>query len=112
MRFHSGNDIPSWKNAPIRATAAGTVTMVGWYGGYGRRIKVDHGYGFSTIYAHNNKNLVRVGQKVRKGQIIGLVGRTGLAQGNHVHYEVRFLNRPINPNNFLNLNIFTASKNW
>lgn len=112
VRFHTGVDIPSWYGAPIYATAAGTVVKSGWLGGYGNRIEVDHGYGFSTMYAHNEQNLVEVGQYVYKGQIIGKVGASGLAQGPHVHYEVRYFDRPVNPERFLNLNIFTASKNW
>lgn len=112
VRFHTGVDIPSWYGAPIYATASGTVIKSGWLGGYGNRIEIDHGYGFSTIYAHNEKNLVEVGQYVYKGQVIGKVGATGLAQGPHTHYEVRYFDRPVNPERFLNLNIFTASKNW
>jgi len=112
VRFHTGLDLPTWFAAPIRSTAAGTVKEAAWMGGYGRRVVIDHGYGFSTVYAHNSQLLVEAGQHVYKGQTIALAGQTGLAQGVHCHYEVRFLGRPINPQNFLNLNIFTASKNW
>jgi murein DD-endopeptidase MepM/ murein hydrolase activator NlpD len=112
VRFHTGMDLPTWYGAPIRATAAGTIKDAGWMGGYGRRVSIDHGYGFSTVYGHNSQLLVEPGQHVYKGQTIALAGQTGLAQGVHCHYEVRFLGRPINPDNFLNLNIFTASKNW
>lgn len=112
VRFHTGIDIPAWYGAPIRATAAGVVKESGWMGGYGKRVVVDHGYGFSTVYGHNSQLLVEAGQHVYKGQVVALAGKTGLAQGVHCHYEVRFLARPINPDNFLNLNIFTASKNW
>ncbi len=112
VRFHTGIDLPTWRDAPIRATAAGVVVESGWKGGYGLRTVIDHGYGFSSVYAHSGKLLVSVGQKVAKGQRLALAGDTGLAQGVHCHYEVRFFNRPINPANFLNLNIFTASKNW
>lgn len=112
VRFHTGLDLPTWYGAPVRATASGTVKEAGWMGGYGRRVVIDHGYGFSTVYAHNSQLLVAPGQHVYKGQTLALAGQTGLAQGVHCHYEVRFLGRPINPENFLNLNIFTASKNW
>ncbi len=112
IRFHTGIDVPTWAGAPVRSTAAGTVVQSGWLGGYGRRVMIDHGYGFSTVYAHNSQLLVTVGQTIRKGQIVALAGMSGLAQGVHCHYEVRYFGRPINPENFLNLNIFTASKNW
>ncbi len=112
VRFHTGVDIPSWYGAPIYATAAGTIVKAGWLGGYGNRIEIDHGYGFSTVYAHNESLLVDIGQYVYKGQVIAKVGTTGLSQGPHCHYEVRYFDRPVNPDRFLSLNIFTASKNW
>ena len=112
VRFHTGVDLPAWYGTPIYATAAGTVIKSGWLGGYGNRVEIDHGYGFSTIYGHCEQLLVDVGQYVYKGQIIAKVGATGLAQGPHCHYEVRYFDRPVNPERFLNLNIFTASKNW
>ena len=112
VRFHTGVDIPAWYGAPIYATAAGTVVKSGWLGGYGNRVEIDHGYGFSTLYGHCETLLVDVGQYVYKGQLIAKVGSTGLAQGPHTHYEVRYFDRPVNPVRFLNLNIFSASKNW
>jgi murein DD-endopeptidase MepM/ murein hydrolase activator NlpD len=75
-------------------------------------VKIDHGYGFSTIYGHNSQNIVAVGQNVVKGQQIAKAGATGLVTGVHCHYEVRYFDRPVNPQRFLNLNIFSASKNW
>jgi murein DD-endopeptidase MepM/ murein hydrolase activator NlpD len=112
VRFHTGVDLPTWMGAPIFAAASGTVTKSGWMAGYGNRIEVDHGYGFSTIYAHNSLNLVQVGQTIHKGQMIAKAGMTGMAEGVHCHYEVRFFDRPVNPTRFLNLTIFSASKNW
>ena len=108
-RFHSGIDLPSWHGAPIYATASGTVKKTGWLADYGYHVEIDHGYGFTTLYGHNSANLVEPGQQVQKGQIIGRVGSTGLSEGNHCHYEVRYYDRPVDPNRFLNLNIFTAS---
>jgi murein DD-endopeptidase MepM/ murein hydrolase activator NlpD len=112
VRFHTGVDLPTWQSAPIFATASGVVTKAGWMAGYGNRVEIDHGYGYSTVYAHNALITVGVGQHIRKGQIIARAGMTGLAQGVHCHYEVRFFDRPVNPDRFLNLTIFTASKNW
>ena len=111
-RFHSGIDLPSWYGAPIYATAAGTVRNVGWLTGYGYHIEIDHGYGFTTLYGHNSVNLVTAGQKVAKGQIIARVGSSGLSEGPHCHYEVRYYDRPTDPTRFLNLNIFTASHSF
>ena len=108
LRFHSGVDLPSWHGAPIYATASGTVKSAGWSAGYGYNVEIDHGGGFITLYGHNSVNLVEVGQVVEKGQLIARVGSTGLAAGNHCHYEVHYYDRPVDPTRFLNLNVFTA----
>jgi len=112
VKFHTGIDMPTWGKSPVYATAAGRVTKARWSGGYGNFIMIDHGYGFETAYGHNSKLLVKKGSYVKKGQIIAYSGMTGLAKGIHTHYEVRFFGRPINPANFLALDLFTASKNW
>ena len=109
LRFHSGVDLPSWHGAPIYATASGTVKKSGWSSGFGYNIEIDHGSGFKTIYGHNSANLVEEGERVEKGQLIGRVGATGLAEGNHCHYEVHYYDRPVDPTRFLNLNVFTAN---
>lgn len=95
--FHTGIDIAASEGTPIRATAPGKVFMTGWGGGYGKMIRVQHKYGFKTIYAHCSKIAVSVDDYVKKGQVIGYVGHTGASTGNHLHYEVRLGNVPINP---------------
>ncbi len=106
IEFHSGIDIPGYIGAPVKATASGRVLSAGWTGGYGLVIVVEHQNGFRTVYAHLDKFLVRPGNEVVKGQIIGHCGSTGLSTGPHLHYEVRYNNKPINPVPFLDLNIF------
>jgi hypothetical protein len=99
--FHTGIDIPAPVGTPIRATGGGTVIRSDWYGGYGNTVIIDHGFGLTTLYAHNSVNLVRVGQRVERGDIIARVGTTGRVTGPHVHYEVRRNGRPIDPRPFL-----------
>ncbi|MEW5945670.1 MAG: M23 family metallopeptidase [bacterium] len=108
--FHEGIDIEGTYNTPIYATADGAVKFSDWRYGYGLMVSIDHGNGFSTVYAHNSRNLVRAGERVRKGQIVAFVGRTGTTTGTHVHYEVRYKNRIVNPVKFLNLTIKDVSR--
>lgn len=110
VRMHDGIDIRAGFGTPILAAASGTVVKSQWEGGYGYSILIDHGYGYTTRYSHNSRNLVSVGNVVKKGQVIAYAGSTGLATGTHLHYEVRKFDQPINPQTFLNLNIFTARK--
>ncbi|NLM37741.1 MAG: M23 family metallopeptidase [Firmicutes bacterium] len=100
--FHHGIDIPSRIGTPVRATAEGTVTYAGTRGGYGLLVEINHGNGYRTRYGHNSRLAVRVGQKVKKGQIIAYVGNTGTSTGPHVHYEVRLNNVPVDPTPYLN----------
>ena len=86
---HGGVDIKAPRGAPIRAAAAGTVVFSGRQSSYGRVIKIAHPDGRTTVYAHNHTNLVRTGDRVKAGAVIGTVGRTGRATANHVHFEVR-----------------------
>jgi murein DD-endopeptidase MepM/ murein hydrolase activator NlpD len=87
--FHSGVDISCSSNTPIRATADGIVIHSGWLdGGDGNTVILEHGFEFSTVYAHNTTNAVKAGQKVKRGDTIGYVGSTGKSTGPHVHYEV------------------------
>jgi len=95
--FHTGIDIAASRGTIIRATAPGKVLSAGWGGGYGNRIMIQHKYGFQTIYGHCSKIVVTPGQYVRKGEIIGYVGMTGNATGNHCHYEIRLGGIAINP---------------
>ncbi len=79
---------PTW-GRPFRAAAGGTVIVSGWERYYGRVIKIQHSDGFTSIYAHNLENLVDVGDEVQAGTVIGTVGQTGHASGNHLHFEIR-----------------------
>lgn len=95
--FHTGVDIVTFWGAPVYATADGIVSYVGWESGYGKVIKINHGRGITTYYAHLSSYAVRVGQFVKKGQFIGRVGSTGTSIGPHLHYEVRRGGNPVNP---------------
>ncbi|MEW6162344.1 MAG: M23 family metallopeptidase [Nitrospirota bacterium] len=95
--LHTGLDISTSPGNPIRATADGIVSFSGWNRGSGNLVVLEHGFGFSTFYAHNRMNTVKVGQKVRRGDVIGYVGSTGNATGPHVHYEVWKDGSPVNP---------------
>jgi murein DD-endopeptidase MepM/ murein hydrolase activator NlpD len=110
--FHSGLDISGYYGAPVRVTADGVVSFVGWKRGYGKTVVVKHDHGLSTLYAHCSRYAVKVGQKVRKGQFVSYVGNTGYSTGPHLHYEVRRNNKAVNPVTYLNLNILTASRIW
>ncbi|MBN1118947.1 MAG: M23 family metallopeptidase [Bacteroidales bacterium] len=97
-KYHEGIDFVGPKNTEIHATADGTVTLAkDSRRGYGKEIVISHGFGYSTRYAHLNKINVKEGQKVTRGELIGLMGNTGRSTGTHLHYEVRLNNRPINP---------------
>ncbi|MGI6093407.1 MAG: M23 family metallopeptidase [Negativicutes bacterium] len=99
--WHPGIDIANSTGTPIIATAAGEVVHSGWYSGYGKMVKIDHGNGIVTLYAHNSQNNVREGQQVEKGEVIAYMGSTGWSTGSHVHYEVRVNGTAVNPANFL-----------
>jgi murein DD-endopeptidase MepM/ murein hydrolase activator NlpD len=110
--MHTGVDIDASRGAPVRATAPGVVTYVGWRHGYGKTVEIGHGHGVATLYAHNSNYAVKVGQLVNKGQVVCYVGTTGWTTGPHLHYEVRRWGTPYNPVAFLNLNMLTASRLW
>jgi len=99
--FHSGIDIRVDPGTPIKATADGIVVYSGWSAGNGNTVVVEHGHGFTTVYAHNSKNLVHLGHRIKKGQIIAYSGTTGNTTGPHLHYEVWKNKRQINPEHFL-----------
>ncbi|HBT50160.1 MAG: Membrane proteins related to metalloendopeptidase [Caldanaerobacter subterraneus] len=99
--FHTGVDIAARYGSPIYASDGGTVIFAGWESGYGYLVKIDHHNGYVTYYGHASKLLVKVGDKVEKGQKIALVGATGHATGPHVHFEVRKNGVPIDPMRFL-----------
>jgi murein DD-endopeptidase MepM/ murein hydrolase activator NlpD len=99
-RFHTGMDFTAPIGTEIYATGDGTVIMQGWKQGYGNCIMIDHGFGYKTLYGHNSKNLVQVGQKVVRGEVIGHVGNTGKSVGPHLHYEVLLHDKYVNPYNY------------
>lgn len=97
-RPHEGIDISAPRGTPVVATADGEVTYAAWRPGYGWTVEVDHGNGIKTRYAHNQKTLrVSVGDQLRRGDTVALVGSSGLAKGPHVHYEVLVDGRAVNP---------------
>jgi len=99
--FHSGMDIASDPGTPVKATADGIVSFSGWSGGSGNLVALEHGLGFSTYYAHNRLVIVKAGQKVKRGDILGYVGSTGNSTGPHLHYEIWKEGRPLNPSTYL-----------
>ena len=99
--FHAGLDISTRTGTVIVAPADGVVTFVGWEGGYGRIVAVNHGHGIVTRYAHLRKALVKTGQKISRGQKIGQVGSSGRSSGPHLHYEVLLSGVPTNPKYYI-----------
>lgn len=99
--FHQGVDISAPFGTPVVAAADGVVIHAGRQGGYGNLVVVDHGMGIHTYYAHLSKVLVRRRDRVKRWQIIGLVGSTGRSTSPHLHYEVRFRDTPLNPMRFM-----------
>lgn len=99
--YHSGQDISAPKGTPVVAPADGKVTHAGWQSGYGNLITVDHGNGLTTRYGHLSKLEVAVGQEVKRGELIGLVGSTGRSTGPHLHYEVRIGEVAVSPRHYL-----------
>lgn len=95
--FHSGTDIAEGMGTPISAAADGTVVWAGTKGSYGSLVKVDHGNGFLTYYAHCSQLLVQEGDVVKQGQVIAEMGSTGRSTGPHCHFEIRWLDEPIDP---------------
>ena len=101
--YHRAIDIADPAGPPVKAAAAGRVVYAGWTrnrGGYGLYVMVDHGDGYVTLYAHLRKIYVKAGQKVAKGQVIGLMGSTGRSTGTHLHFEIRKDGRRLNPLKF------------
>ena len=98
---HTGLDIAATKGTPIKVVADGTVTFARYNGSYGYLVKVNHGNGVETWYAHTSKMYVTVGQEVKAGDIIALVGSTGNSTGPHLHFEIRINGEHVNPQNYL-----------
>jgi murein DD-endopeptidase MepM/ murein hydrolase activator NlpD len=101
--FHEGLDFSGKVGTPVVAVAAGIVTWSGLHTGYGNLIEISHGNGYLTRYAHNNKNLVNVGEKVEKGEVIATMGNTGRSTGTHVHFEVIQNGKHVDPKKYLSL---------
>ena len=101
VEFHKGQDISAPTGTPVNATADGVVVIAGWVKGYGNGIYIDHGNGISTRYGHLSRIDVVVGQPIKQGQHLGLVGSTGRSTGPHLHYEVRINGQAINPLTYL-----------
>ncbi|MBQ3457059.1 MAG: peptidoglycan DD-metalloendopeptidase family protein [Synergistaceae bacterium] len=99
--LHAGIDIAAPNGTAVKTAAPGEVIYNGWLRGYGRVVVVDHGHGFSTLYAHLSASLVKEGQVVRDGAVIARVGKTGNVTGYHLHFEVRKYGTPVNPISYL-----------
>ena len=101
--FHAGIDLRAKGRKPVWTTADGVVEYAGYHkrSGYGNLVIVDHGFGFKSYYGHLRKVTVRRGDTVVRGDVIGISGNTGLSTAPHLHYEIRFLGRPVNPYGFI-----------
>jgi murein DD-endopeptidase MepM/ murein hydrolase activator NlpD len=100
-KMHCGLDIAARTGTPVLAPADGVVKRVGTAPDYGKMVVIDHGYGYQTLYAHNSKLFVKVGQRVKRGDQIAAIGNTGRSTGSHLHYEVHLNGVPIDPRKFL-----------
>jgi len=103
QRLHAGVDLGASTGEPILATADGVVAIAAVRGGYGNCVVIDHGSAIASLYGHQSRMLVRPGQRVKAGDVIGEVGSTGLSTGPHLHFETRFRGIPVNPLNFVAL---------
>ncbi|MEK6795666.1 MAG: M23 family metallopeptidase [Spirochaetota bacterium] len=95
--YHKGVDLAYIQGTPIIATADGVVAYAGWLGGYGHAVIIDHKFGYRSLYAHNYRLNVVPGKRVRKGDTIAFMGKTGKTTGVHLHYEVRLGDVPVDP---------------
>jgi murein DD-endopeptidase MepM/ murein hydrolase activator NlpD len=108
--FHAGVDFKGHTGDKVRSTGDGIVKRSVYNGGFGNCIILSHGNGYDTLYAHLSKRLVKRGEKVSRGQVIGLVGSTGRSTGSHLHYEVHYHNKTVNPMKFLRVAKLLPSK--
>jgi len=103
--FHEGMDFSAHIGTKVFATGEGSVNYAGWRQGYGNTIQINHGYNYQTLYAHLSEIDVRIGEKVKRGDVIGKVGSTGKSTGPHLHYEVHYRGGPQNPSNYYYLDL-------
>jgi len=104
-RKHTGVDITAPRGTPVYATADGVISRQQAASGYGTNVLIDHGYSYQTLYGHLSKKVVKAGQKVKRGELIGYVGNTGMSLGPHLHYEVWKNGIPVNPVQFFTSDI-------
>ncbi|MGM9774221.1 MAG: M23 family metallopeptidase [Candidatus Egerieousia sp.] len=105
-KVHSGLDLAGHSGEPVYATGDGVVVEASFaFFGYGNVVIIDHGFGYKTRYAHLKRFNVRVGDRVSRGDEIAAMGSTGKSTGNHLHYEVEYMGRKVNPLNYFNINI-------
>jgi murein DD-endopeptidase MepM/ murein hydrolase activator NlpD len=102
-RFHHGVDFRVKRRYRVYASKVGTVVRAGWYGGYGNVVVIKHTGGYTTWYGHLSTIRIKVGQKVRRGQVVGLSGRSGHATGPHLHFEIRWKGKSVHPANYLRM---------
>ncbi len=100
-RFHEGIDIVAPRKTPVIAPAEGVVVYSGWREGLGRTVEIRHGYGYHTTYGHNEKLIVKKGDRVERGDTIAFLGSSGRSTGPHLHYEVRLNDKLVNPYSYL-----------
>jgi murein DD-endopeptidase MepM/ murein hydrolase activator NlpD len=100
-RKHTGVDLHARYGSRVHAAADGVVVYSGYRGGYGRVVIINHGYGLETLYAHNSRLVVNVGQLVKKGQLVSYSGSSGTSTGPHLHFEVHNNGQPVNPVTYL-----------
>jgi murein DD-endopeptidase MepM/ murein hydrolase activator NlpD len=98
--FHDGMDFTGKVGTPLYATGDAVVKKAGKLRGYGKTVVLDHGYGYTTLYAHLNNYNVKRGQKVKRGEVIAFLGNTGKSTGPHLHYEIRKSGKHVNPINY------------
>ena len=105
--FHRGSDMKAKMNTPVYATADGIIEYSGFHkkSGYGNLVIVQHNYGFKTYFGHLNKVVIKSGKYVKKGDLIAYTGNSGMSNGPHLHYEVRFISRAMNPFWFVKWNV-------
>ena len=99
--MHTGIDLAGPTGTPVFAYKSGLVVFAGWSGAYGNMLKIDHGNGVATWYAHSSRLLVSAGDTVQMGQIIMKIGNTGWSSGPHLHFEIRVNGTPLNPYGYI-----------